>query len=107
MSGGRDLGDNHLEEYHLDPAAPQSTQQEVSLSSVKPVLPHLSNGQNDSIFAYGTTGAASTPCKLLRHHCPLPSSTGAQPVIRWHAWHPAHRASPAVCCKSSRSSCKK
>ena len=35
----------------------ETTQQEVFLSSVKPVLPHVLNGQNASIFAYGPTGA--------------------------------------------------
>uniref|UniRef100_A0A3B4GLZ0 Kinesin-like protein n=1 Tax=Pundamilia nyererei TaxID=303518 RepID=A0A3B4GLZ0_9CICH len=35
----------------------QTTQQEVFLSSVKPILPHILNGQNASVFAYGPTGA--------------------------------------------------
>lgn len=35
----------------------QTTQQEVFLSSVKPIVPHILNGQNASVFAYGPTGA--------------------------------------------------
>lgn len=35
----------------------KTTQQEVFLSSVKPILPHILNGQNASVFAYGPTGA--------------------------------------------------
>lgn len=35
----------------------KTTQQEVFLSSVKPILPHVLNGQNASVFAYGPTGA--------------------------------------------------
>ncbi|XP_036408428.1 kinesin-like protein KIF22 [Megalops cyprinoides] len=42
----------------------QSTQQEVFLSSVKPILPHLLNGQNASVFAYGPTGAGKTHTML-------------------------------------------
>ncbi|XP_018620168.2 kinesin-like protein KIF22 isoform X1 [Scleropages formosus] len=42
----------------------QTSQQEVFLSSVKPVLPHLLNGQNASIFAYGPTGAGKTHTML-------------------------------------------
>lgn len=35
----------------------QTTQQEVFLASVKPILPHILKGQNASVFAYGPTGA--------------------------------------------------
>lgn len=35
----------------------QTTQQEVFISSVKPILPHILKGQNASVFAYGPTGA--------------------------------------------------
>uniref|UniRef100_A0AAY4DGE6 Kinesin-like protein n=1 Tax=Denticeps clupeoides TaxID=299321 RepID=A0AAY4DGE6_9TELE len=42
----------------------QATQQEVFLSSVKPVLPHVLNGQNASVFAYGPTGAGKTHTML-------------------------------------------
>lgn len=38
----------------------QTTQQDVFLSSVKPILPHILNGQNASVFAYGPTGAGKT-----------------------------------------------
>ncbi|KAM6898800.1 kinesin-like protein KIF22 isoform 1-T2 [Lycodopsis pacificus] len=38
----------------------QTTQQEVFLSSVKPILSHVLNGQNSSVFAYGPTGAGKT-----------------------------------------------
>ncbi|XP_062331618.1 kinesin-like protein KIF22 isoform X2 [Osmerus eperlanus] len=41
-----------------------STQQEVFLSSVKPILPHVLNGQNASVFAYGPTGAGKTHTML-------------------------------------------
>lgn len=40
----------------------QTTQQEVFLSSVKPILPHILIGQNASVFAYGPTGAG-----MLKH----------------------------------------
>lgn len=40
----------------------QTRQQEVFLSSVKPILPHIFNGQNASVFAYGPTGAG-----MLKH----------------------------------------
>ncbi|XP_035525597.1 kinesin-like protein KIF22 [Morone saxatilis] len=44
--------------YHFDAFhGEQTTQQEVFLSSVKPILPHILNGQNASVFAYGPTGA--------------------------------------------------
>jgi len=39
----------------------QTTQQEVFLTSVKPILPHILNGQNASVFAYGPTGAGIVP----------------------------------------------
>ncbi|KAG9350005.1 hypothetical protein JZ751_026358 [Albula glossodonta] len=42
----------------------QTTQQEVFLTSVKPILPHLLNGQNASVFAYGPTGAGKTHTML-------------------------------------------
>lgn len=37
----------------------QTNQQEVFLSSVKPIIPHILNGQNASVFAYGPTGAGT------------------------------------------------
>lgn len=47
--------------YHFDIFhGEQTTQQEVFLSSVKPILPHILNGQNASVFAYGPTGAGKT-----------------------------------------------
>ncbi|KAI3365687.1 hypothetical protein L3Q82_010770 [Scortum barcoo] len=42
----------------------QTTQQEVFLSSVKPILPHILAGQNASVFAYGPTGAGKTHTML-------------------------------------------
>ncbi|KAJ8245879.1 hypothetical protein GJAV_G00261280 [Gymnothorax javanicus] len=42
----------------------QATQQEVFVTSVKPILPHLLNGQNASVFAYGPTGAGKTHTML-------------------------------------------
>lgn len=42
----------------------QTTQQEVFLCSVKPVIPHILNGQNASVFAYGPTGAGKTHTML-------------------------------------------
>ncbi|KAM9336005.1 kinesin-like protein KIF22 [Symphorus nematophorus] len=42
----------------------QTTQQEVFLSSVKPILPHILKGQNASVFAYGPTGAGKTHTML-------------------------------------------
>ncbi|XP_062859523.1 kinesin-like protein KIF22 isoform X2 [Trichomycterus rosablanca] len=41
-----------------------STQQEVFLSSVKPIVPHILSGQNASVFAYGPTGAGKTHTML-------------------------------------------
>uniref|UniRef100_A0A672RN04 Kinesin-like protein KIF22 n=1 Tax=Sinocyclocheilus grahami TaxID=75366 RepID=A0A672RN04_SINGR len=41
-----------------------TTQQEVFLTSVKPILPHILNGQNASVFAYGPTGAGKTHTML-------------------------------------------
>lgn len=38
----------------------QTSQQQVFVSSVKPILPHILNGQNASVFAYGPTGAGKT-----------------------------------------------
>lgn len=47
--------------YHFDVFhGEQTTQQDVFLSSVKPILPHILNGQNASVFAYGPTGAGKT-----------------------------------------------
>ncbi|KAG7325518.1 hypothetical protein KOW79_011834 [Hemibagrus wyckioides] len=42
----------------------QTTQQEVFLSSVKSIIPHILNGQNASVFAYGPTGAGKTHTML-------------------------------------------
>ncbi|XP_076856822.1 kinesin-like protein KIF22 [Brachyhypopomus gauderio] len=42
----------------------QTTQQEVFLSSVKPIIPHVLSGQNASVFAYGPTGAGKTHTML-------------------------------------------
>lgn len=42
----------------------QTTQQEVFLSSVKPILSHILSGQNASVFAYGPTGAGKTHTML-------------------------------------------
>nr|XP_046232807.1 kinesin-like protein KIF22 [Scatophagus argus] len=51
--------------YHFDAFhGEQTTQQEVFLSSVKPILPHILNGQNASVFAYGPTGAGKTHTML-------------------------------------------
>lgn len=50
----------HFDAYHGE----QTTQQEVFLSSVKPILPHILNGQNASVFAYGPTGAGKTHTML-------------------------------------------
>ncbi|XP_069508124.1 kinesin-like protein KIF22 [Ambystoma mexicanum] len=41
-----------------------STQQEVYARSVEPVLSHLLDGQNASVFAYGPTGAGKTHTML-------------------------------------------
>lgn len=47
--------------YHFDAFhGEETTQQEVFLSSVKPVLPNILTGQNASVFAYGPTGAGKT-----------------------------------------------
>ncbi|XP_031170984.1 kinesin-like protein KIF22 [Sander lucioperca] len=47
--------------YHFDAFhGEQTTQQEVFVSSVKPILPHILTGQNASVFAYGPTGAGKT-----------------------------------------------
>uniref|UniRef100_G3NXC8 Kinesin-like protein n=1 Tax=Gasterosteus aculeatus aculeatus TaxID=481459 RepID=G3NXC8_GASAC len=47
--------------YHFDVFHDEkTTQQEVFLSSVKPILPHILTGQNASVFAYGPTGAGKT-----------------------------------------------
>lgn len=51
--------------YHFDVFhGENTTQQEVFLSSVKPILPHVLNGQNASVFAYGPTGAGKTHTML-------------------------------------------
>ncbi|XP_071318104.1 kinesin-like protein KIF22 [Trachinotus anak] len=51
--------------YHFDVFhGEQTTQKEVFLSSVKPILPHILNGQNASVFAYGPTGAGKTHTML-------------------------------------------
>ncbi|KAM7370829.1 hypothetical protein PAMP_010345 [Pampus punctatissimus] len=51
--------------YHFDVFhGEQTTQQEVFLSSVKPILPHILKGQNASVFAYGPTGAGKTHTML-------------------------------------------
>uniref|UniRef100_A0A3Q1BR53 Kinesin-like protein n=1 Tax=Amphiprion ocellaris TaxID=80972 RepID=A0A3Q1BR53_AMPOC len=51
--------------YHFDVFHDtQTTQQEVFLSSVKPILPHILQGQNASVFAYGPTGAGKTHTML-------------------------------------------
>uniref|UniRef100_A0A667WX40 Kinesin-like protein n=1 Tax=Myripristis murdjan TaxID=586833 RepID=A0A667WX40_9TELE len=51
--------------YHFDAFhGEQTTQQEVFLSSVKPILSHILNGQNASVFAYGPTGAGKTHTML-------------------------------------------
>ncbi|XP_072229351.1 kinesin-like protein KIF22 [Leuresthes tenuis] len=51
--------------YHFDVFhGEQTTQQEVFLASVKPILPHILNGQNASVFAYGPTGAGKTHTML-------------------------------------------
>ncbi|XP_048846933.1 kinesin-like protein KIF22 [Brienomyrus brachyistius] len=42
----------------------QASQQEIFLSSVKPILPHVLSGQNASVFAYGPTGAGKTHTML-------------------------------------------
>lgn len=51
--------------YHFDAFhGENTTQQEVFVSSVKPILPHVLNGQNASVFAYGPTGAGKTHTML-------------------------------------------
>ncbi|XP_034050359.1 kinesin-like protein KIF22 isoform X2 [Thalassophryne amazonica] len=51
--------------YHFDVFhGEQTSQQEVFLSSVKPILPHILRGQNASVFAYGPTGAGKTHTML-------------------------------------------
>ncbi|XP_068161156.1 kinesin-like protein KIF22 isoform X2 [Antennarius striatus] len=51
--------------YHFDAFhGEQTTQQEVFLSSVKPILPHTLKGQNASVFAFGPTGAGKTHTML-------------------------------------------
>uniref|UniRef100_UPI0037E7D403 kinesin-like protein KIF22 n=1 Tax=Semicossyphus pulcher TaxID=241346 RepID=UPI0037E7D403 len=51
--------------YHFDAFhGEETTQQEVFQSSVKPILPHILNGQNASVFAYGPTGAGKTHTML-------------------------------------------
>uniref|UniRef100_UPI00398F1CDE kinesin-like protein KIF22 isoform X1 n=1 Tax=Pristiophorus japonicus TaxID=55135 RepID=UPI00398F1CDE len=41
-----------------------ASQQEVYIDSVKPILTHVLNGQNASVFAYGPTGAGKTHTML-------------------------------------------
>ncbi|XP_051927847.1 kinesin-like protein KIF22 isoform X1 [Hippocampus zosterae] len=51
--------------YHFDVFhGEQTTQKEVFLSSVKPILPYITRGQNASVFAYGPTGAGKTHTML-------------------------------------------
>ncbi|XP_029953658.1 kinesin-like protein KIF22 isoform X2 [Salarias fasciatus] len=51
--------------YHFDVFhGEETTQQEVFLSSVKPILPNILKGQNASVFAYGPTGAGKTHTML-------------------------------------------
>lgn len=51
--------------YHFDAFhGEDTTQQQVFVSSVKPILPHVLNGQNASVFAYGPTGAGKTHTML-------------------------------------------
>lgn len=51
--------------YHFDAFHDEkTTQQQVFLSSVKPVLSHVLSGQNASVFAYGPTGAGKTHTML-------------------------------------------
>ncbi|KAL2101823.1 hypothetical protein ACEWY4_003584 [Coilia grayii] len=42
----------------------QTTQREVFVESVKPILRHILTGQNASVFAYGPTGAGKTHTML-------------------------------------------
>ncbi|XP_055031191.2 kinesin-like protein KIF22 [Misgurnus anguillicaudatus] len=42
----------------------KTSQQEVFVSSVKPILSHILGGQNASVFAYGPTGAGKTHTML-------------------------------------------
>ncbi|XP_072889615.1 kinesin-like protein KIF22 [Hemitrygon akajei] len=52
-------------QYHFDAFyGDDSTQQELYVGSVRPVLAHVLNGQNASIFAYGPTGAGKTHTML-------------------------------------------
>ncbi|XP_059499238.1 kinesin-like protein KIF22 isoform X1 [Stegostoma tigrinum] len=41
-----------------------ASQQEIYVHSVKPILSHILNGQNASVFAYGPTGAGKTHTML-------------------------------------------
>ncbi|XP_038636832.1 kinesin-like protein KIF22 [Scyliorhinus canicula] len=41
-----------------------SSQQEIYMGSIKPILSHVLNGQNASVFAYGPTGAGKTHTML-------------------------------------------
>ncbi|KAM9816760.1 kinesin-like protein KIF22 [Neosynchiropus ocellatus] len=50
----------HFDVYHGE----QTTQLQVFLASVKPILPHILTGQNASVFAYGPTGAGKTHTML-------------------------------------------
>ncbi|KAK9953418.1 hypothetical protein ABG768_017413 [Culter alburnus] len=72
----RDLGPQKLEiinwrnatetlQYQFDVFyGEETTQQVVFLTSVKPILLHILNGQNASVFAYGPTGAGKTHTML-------------------------------------------
>ncbi|KAM8876332.1 kinesin-like protein KIF22 [Synchiropus picturatus] len=50
----------HFDVYHGE----QTTQLQVFLASVKPIIPHILTGQNASVFAYGPTGAGKTHTML-------------------------------------------
>ncbi|XP_052466950.1 kinesin-like protein KIF22 [Carassius gibelio] len=60
----------------------QSTQQEVFLTSVKPILPHILHGQNASVFAYGPTGAGKTHTMLGSQEQPGVITRAVKEVFR-------------------------
>ncbi|KTG03853.1 hypothetical protein cypCar_00002474 [Cyprinus carpio] len=60
----------------------QTTQQEVFLTSVKPILPHILNGQNASVFAYGPTGAGKTHTMLGSQEQPGVITRAVKEVFR-------------------------
>ncbi|XP_077359386.1 kinesin-like protein KIF22 isoform X2 [Festucalex cinctus] len=65
--------------YHFDVFhSAQATQKEVFLSSVKPILPYITRGQNASVFAYGPTGAGKTHTMLGSSELPgvIPRAVG-------------------------------